>query len=125
MASSLGTKLIDLRQQRQLSQTEAADSIQVSQNAYSKWEADKSKPSADNLIKLSQYYDIDIFELLSDNEKISFSNNGIEGENHTVSPINTQSSTSLTERILQGIEQSIKMQKEQLRMIKKLSKKNS
>ena len=127
--ASLGTKLINLRQQRRLSQTEVADSIQVSQNAYSKWEADKCKPSADNLLKLSQYYDIDIFELLNDNEKISLSNNEIKGENNiianTIPTINIQPSTSLVELMLQFQEQIIKIQEAQLRLIEELSKKNS
>jgi len=34
---SLGTKLLNLRQQQRLTQTEIADIINVSQNAYNKW----------------------------------------------------------------------------------------
>jgi len=39
--ASLGTKLLNLRRQHRLSQTEIAEVLDVSQNAYNKWEADK------------------------------------------------------------------------------------
>ena len=82
--ASLGTKLIHLRQQYRYSQTAIAEIFDVSQNAYNKWEADKCKPSADNMVKLSKYYKIDIFELLDDNKEISFTNNEIRGANSKV-----------------------------------------
>ena len=112
--ASLGKKLLDLRRQHRLSQEEIADILNVSQNAYNKWESDKHKPSADNLLKLSQYYKIDIIELLDDNEKISLSNNEIKGENNiianTIPTINIQPSTSLMEQVLSMQGQMLSMQ---------------
>ncbi|MDR0421006.1 MAG: helix-turn-helix domain-containing protein, partial [Prevotellaceae bacterium] len=118
----------NLRRQHRLSQTEIADILDVSQNAYNKWEADKCKPSADNLLKLSQYYKIDIIELLDDNEKINLSGNEIKGENNiianTIPTINIQSSASLMERVLQTQEQISKLLESQFRLIEDLLKKN-
>ena len=126
--ASLGTKLLNLRQQHRLSQTEIADILDVSQNAYNKWESDKCKPSADNLLKLSQYYKIDIIELLDDNEKISLSNNDIKGENNiianTIPTINIQPSNSLIERVIQMQEQISKLLESQFRLIEELLTKN-
>jgi transcriptional regulator with XRE-family HTH domain len=126
--ASLGTKLLNLRRQHKLSQTEIADILDVSQNAYNKWEADKCKPSADNLLKLSQHYKIDLFELLDDNEKISLSNNEIKGENNiianTIPTINIQpSNNEIMERVLQTQEQISKLLESQFRLIEELLKK--
>ncbi|MDR1984679.1 MAG: helix-turn-helix transcriptional regulator [Prevotellaceae bacterium] len=126
--ASLGTKLLNLRHQHKLSQTEIADILDVSQNAYNKWEAGKCKPSADNLLKLSQYYKVDIVELLDDNEKINLSNNEIKGENNiianTIPTINIQPSTSLMEQVLKMQEQISKLLESQFRLIEELLKKN-
>ncbi|MDR1553402.1 MAG: helix-turn-helix domain-containing protein [Prevotellaceae bacterium] len=129
--ASLGTKLLNLRRQHKLSQTEIADILDVSQNAYNKWEADKCKPSADNLVKLSQYYKIDIAELLDTHEKINLSGNDIKGGNNffannipTINTVNIQPSFEIMEQILQMQEQISKLLESQFRLIEELLKKN-
>jgi transcriptional regulator with XRE-family HTH domain len=126
--ATLGTKLLNLRRQHKLSQTEIADILDVSQNAYNKWEADKCKPSADNLLKLSQYYKVDIIELLDDNEKINLLNNEIKGENNIIAnnipTINIQLSTSLMEQVMQMQKQIAGLLESQFRLIEELLKKN-
>ncbi|MDR1347173.1 MAG: helix-turn-helix domain-containing protein [Prevotellaceae bacterium] len=129
--ATLGTKLLNLRRQYRLSQTEIADILNVSQNAYNKWESDKNKPSADNLLKLSQYYKVDIMELLDDNDKINLSNNEIKGGNNffannipTINTVNIQQPSEIMERILQTQEQISKLLESQFRLIEELLKKN-
>ncbi|MDR2292415.1 MAG: helix-turn-helix domain-containing protein [Prevotellaceae bacterium] len=129
--ASLGTKLLNLRRQHKLSQTEIADILDISQNAYNKWEADKCKPSADNLLKLSQYYKIDIAELLDTHEKINLSGNDIKGGNNffannipTINTVNIQPSPDIMERVLQTQEQISKLLESQFRLIEELLKKN-
>ncbi|MDR0294953.1 MAG: helix-turn-helix transcriptional regulator [Prevotellaceae bacterium] len=94
-----------------------------------KWEADKCKPSADNLLKISQYYKIDIVELIDDKEKITLSNNEIKGENNiianTIPTINIQPSAALMERVFQIQEQIANLLGAQFRLIEELLKKNS
>ena len=125
--ATLGTKLLNLRHIHQLSQTEIAEILNVSQNAYNKWEADKCKPSADNLLKISQYYKINIIELLDENEKISMSNNDIKGENNIIAntnpTINIQVPTSLVDRILQTQKQISKLLEAQVQLIADILKK--
>jgi transcriptional regulator with XRE-family HTH domain len=118
--ASLGPKLLQLRNQHRLSQTEIADVLDVSQNAYAKWEADKCKPSADNLLKISQYYKVDIIELLNDNEKINVSSNNIP----SINTVNIQPSQEIMEKVLQMQEQISKLLESQFRLIEELLKKN-
>ena len=106
---SLGTKLLNLRHQNKLSQTEIADILGISQNAYNKWEADKCKPSANNLLKLSQYYKVDIIKLIDDNEKVSLSNNELKDKNKYYSTVNIKSPISLMEQMLQMQKQILKL----------------
>jgi transcriptional regulator with XRE-family HTH domain len=123
--AALGKKLLDLRRERKLTQVEVADNLNVSQHAYNRWEADKCKPTADNLFKISQYYHVDITELLGDNEKINLSGNEIKGENNiianTIPTINIQNS-ALMERILLMQEQISKLLESQFRLIEELVK---
>jgi transcriptional regulator with XRE-family HTH domain len=123
--ATLGTKLLNLRQEQKLSQSEIAEILDVSQNAYNKWESDKCKPTADNLLKWSQYYHIDIHELLDDNEKISLSGNKIKGENNiianTIPTINIQS-PELIENILRNQETMSKLLESQLKILEELAK---
>jgi transcriptional regulator with XRE-family HTH domain len=120
--ASLCTKLLKLRRQNKLSQAEVAEIIGVSQNAYNKWEADKSKPSMRYLLKLSQHYNVDVTELYDDNREINLSNNTIKGENNIVansSPtINIQPSSSLNEQVLK---QLVQMQEQFEKLIMELS----
>jgi len=95
---TLGKKLINLRYSHKLSQVEAADSIGVSQNAYARWEADKSNPIMKNLLKISRYYKIDLDVLVDDNKNINVSNTEISGGNDVLS-INTLNIFQISEII--------------------------
>ncbi len=61
---TLGTKLRNLRTDKGISMEEFATQIDISKTAAVKWEADKAKPSLDNIIKICNFYRIDIYELL-------------------------------------------------------------
>ena len=110
--STLGTKLLKLRQEHKLSQTEIADILGVKQTTYSGWESDEVKPKSENLFKLSQYYKINMQELFDENDKISMinhdnNNNGgnniFANENNTV---NIQQSPEIIE-LLKNEEENI------------------
>ena len=66
----ISIKLRKLREQEKSSQADVADELQVSQTAYNKWETGSAKPSLENIIKLCNYYNIGIADLLDDNFKI-------------------------------------------------------
>ena len=66
----LNTKLRKLRNFRKLSQVELAEALQISQTAYNKWESGATKPSLDNILKLSQFYNIYIEELIDESPSV-------------------------------------------------------
>lgn len=66
---NLPQKLKYLRKQMGLSQLELAETLQVSRQAVSGWEAGTSKPSTENLKSLGSLYDVSLEYLL--NEDIS------------------------------------------------------
>ena len=106
--ATLGNKLINLRREHNLSQTELAEKLDISQTAYNKWEADKSKPNADNLQKISTFYKVDIAELLDENGKIVISGNSFKDGNivgNTMPTITIQNSQELIDQILKNQQQ--------------------
>jgi transcriptional regulator with XRE-family HTH domain len=79
---TLGTKLYNLRNSRQISLDTLAIKLELSKTAIGKWEADKSKPSIDNLLKICDYYETDIYKLLEDVSNINFSGAKFKGNSY-------------------------------------------
>lgn len=128
--TTLGTKLLKLRQEHKLSQTELAEIVGVSQNAYSRWEADYCKPLVENLFKISLYYQIDMKDLLDDNRAITLSKNEINGGNNifannipSINTVNIYPSAELLDSILKTQEQISFFLDSQVRLIAELLKK--
>ena len=71
---TLGERIIKLRNSKGISQYTLAVALGVSRQSVSKWETDASVPELDKLIKLSEYFEISLDEL-------------IKGETHTSEPI--------------------------------------
>lgn len=80
----LGVKLRRLRQQRNWSQAEVAQRLDISQPAYNKWESDQAKPNVQNLMKISEVYDIDIYELLENYPNVDLSGSQFTGGTNIV-----------------------------------------
>ena len=57
---SIGERILELRKDACVSQSELASTLGVSRQAVSKWETDQSCPDALNLIKLADLLDTDI-----------------------------------------------------------------
>lgn len=70
-------KLIKLRKQKALSQEELAQKLDVTRQTISKWELGQAKPDMDNLIKLSEIFNISVDDLTNEkNETITKKNEG-------------------------------------------------
>ncbi|UTX46975.1 helix-turn-helix domain-containing protein [Chryseobacterium sp. MA9] len=97
---SLGTKLRELRTNRNLSQMQVAVELDVSQTAYGKWESDQTKPGIDNLLKISEFYETDIYNLLNDKESNHNFNNTYDNSNvnNAVETVNYYVSEKLVEQ---------------------------
>lgn len=111
--TTLGTKLRKLRDDKKLSQSEIADFLGVSQSAYNKWEADQSKPSSDNLLKISDFHGVEIKDLLEDSNGI-ISNNIFKDSSTSHHILNyaqtvNMQSPELLESILKNQEQISKL----------------
>ena len=100
----LGDKLYQLRKAKKLSQEQLALELQISKTALINWENNKAKPSIDNLMKISDFYERDIYSLLEDVTNVNFSNAQFKGNNYVVNPnnstINFNNSPELINEIL-------------------------
>lgn len=68
---TIGERLLRLRKERNLSQEELANVLDVSRQTISKWETDQSTPDFDKIIPLCEYYGITSDELLTGNFNIN------------------------------------------------------
>ena len=57
---SIGERITDLRKERNLSQGQLADALEVSRQAVSKWENDQASPDTLKLIKLAEVLDTEV-----------------------------------------------------------------
>ena len=67
---TIGERLLKLRKERNLSQEELANVLDVSRQTISKWETDQSLPDFDKIIPLCEYFGITSDELLTGNSNI-------------------------------------------------------
>ena len=103
---SLGTKLRELRNEKKLSQTQVAVELDVSQTAYGKWESDLMKPGIDNLLKISQFYGTDIYDLVREENGDSIFNNTL-GDASAISKVTTINNY-VSEKLIEQYEARIK-----------------
>lgn len=122
---SLGTKLKQLRQNKNWSQSDAAYQLDISQPAYNKWETDQTKPSIDKLGKIAEVFETDIYELLENITTVNFPNANFEGTSYVVSTDSTinMQSPELIQSILKNQEQISKLIESQNKLIESLLKK--
>lgn len=66
----LEEKLTCLRQKKGLSQMELAETLDVSRQAVSKWEMGETRPTTENLKRLSQLYGVPMDTLLDDGRSL-------------------------------------------------------
>lgn len=66
---NLGERIYKLRTQKNLSQGDLADALEVSRQSVSKWETNASVPELDKLVKLSEMFGVTLDELILDNQR--------------------------------------------------------
>jgi transcriptional regulator with XRE-family HTH domain len=67
---TIGERLYKLRKEKNISQEELANELNVSRQTISKWETGESSPDFDKIIPLCEYFNITSDELLSGKENI-------------------------------------------------------
>ncbi len=68
--------LVNYRKKKGLSQEKVSEYLEVSRQAVTKWEANTSRPSSDNLIKLAQLFEVDVDTLLGNGDREKSSTQG-------------------------------------------------
>ena len=66
---TLGERIIKLRASKGISQSDLAEAMDVSRQSVSKWETGASVPDLDKLVKLSDYFNISLDQLVKGNEE--------------------------------------------------------
>ena len=61
-------RLLDLRKEKGISQAKLAQELQVSYAVICYWETDRSEPTAPNLVKIANYFDVSVDYLLGRKE---------------------------------------------------------
>ena len=61
---TLGENIVRLRTQKNWSQGDLADALDISRQSVSKWETDASIPELDKLLKLSELFGVTLDELV-------------------------------------------------------------
>lgn len=122
--ATLGTKLVRLRKNRGLSQTEVAGELEVSQPAYHKWESDEAKPSLENIVKISRFYEVELTDLLED----IFSQTNTDNKNSAISifgnpTVNNSISENFLDSLLKNQDQITHLIEKQNQLIEALLKK--
>lgn len=73
----LGEKIKHLRQSNKMSQSDLAKSLHVSYQAISNWERNKSYPDKENIIMISNLFNIPLDELMRDEQKYTPQSNSL------------------------------------------------
>ena len=71
MEDGIGRKIKAAREGAGLTQEDLAERMEVSRQAVSKWEADLSRPSSENLLRLCKLLGLDWEELAGETEEIA------------------------------------------------------
>jgi len=67
---TIGEKISALRRQRGMSQKQLAEQLMISPQAVSRWEQDENMPDVDNILRLSQIFDVSTDYLLKNGETL-------------------------------------------------------
>ncbi|GAA4157376.1 hypothetical protein GCM10022217_17180 [Chryseobacterium ginsenosidimutans] len=123
---SLGVKLRKLRDTKSWSQTEIADRLRVSQPAYHLWETDQAKPTTENLLRIAEIYNLDLYSLL-DTQDQNIINNSTFQDNSSVQQqyyptINNMVSPELLESVFKNQEQITSQQEQITKLIESQNK---
>lgn len=68
---NIGKRIHEIRQQKNLTQEQLASDLGISRQAVSKWESGKAIPDIENLMYISNLYDVSLDELVKGDDKVS------------------------------------------------------
>lgn len=68
---NIGKKIREIRQRQNITQEQLANDLAISRQAVSRWESGKAIPDIENLMYISNLYDVSLDELIKGDEKVS------------------------------------------------------
>lgn len=123
----LGEKLYMLRKSKNLSQEQLALYLEVSKTALINWESSKVKPSTENIMKICDFYETDVYTLFEEVSDVNFSHAKFKGSNYVVNPnnstINFSNSPEIVQLLLDNQKQIASLFTHQNELFEKLLKK--
>ncbi len=94
-----GTFLKELRNEKRLTQEQLAEKLGVSRRTVSRWETGRNMPDLDILIEMSDYYSVELLELLNGERKGEKMNKELEESVLKVAQYSNEEKLKLTRRI--------------------------
>lgn len=76
---SLGERIYKLRTEKEMSQGDLADALEVSRQSISKWETNASVPELDKLVKMSEVFQVSLDELVLDKKQAEGISQAVQG----------------------------------------------
>ncbi len=67
---NIGKRIHEIRQQKNITQEQLAKDLAISRQAVSKWESGKAIPDIENLMYISNLYDVSLDELIKGDERV-------------------------------------------------------
>lgn len=95
----IGVFLKELRNEKNLTQEQFAEQLNVSRRTVSRWETGRNLPDLDLLIEMSDYYSVDLLELLNGERKSEKMNEEMEKTVLKVAEWSNEEKLALTKRI--------------------------
>lgn len=95
----IGTFLKQLRNEQNLTQEQLAEQLNVSRRTVSRWETGRNLPDLDLLIEMSDYYSVELLELLNGERKSEKMNKELEKTVLKVAELSSEEKLAMTRRI--------------------------
>ena len=95
----VGTFLKELRNEKNLTQEQLAEKLSVSRRTVSRWETGSNMPDLDVLIEMSDYYSVDLSELVNGERRSEEMNKELEETVLKVAQFSNEEKLRLTKRI--------------------------
>lgn len=107
----LGKELIKYRNIKGLSQLETARLLGVAQSTYCDWESDVSKPKSENYLKIAEFYDVDVRDLIQKGlPNVNFGDNNNNISNVFIKSPNVKvDSTEAINKLSDGLEKLVSL----------------
>ena len=112
---SIGTNIRRLREERKLTQEQAAEVLGVSFQAVSSWERDEYKPDLDRLIRLAELFDVSVAAIVEERQKAFKTKEAIYNWEHMKTYVKTTAKNFQLRNTLKAIDYAVEAHEGQKR----------